>query len=130
MLIVPCWHAFIVAIMIFVIVLLKCLNYELEHVQEVTQYGKSSNSLLVECIEKHLRVVAFVKELASLISSALFVDFTIFSILLCALLFQASQVDVGIQLTINVCYIVTMITILWMYYWHANEISYYVSSFL
>lgn len=39
------------------------------------------------------------------------------------------QVDVGIQLAIIFFYILTMTTILWMYYHHANEITFYVSQF-
>lgn len=131
MLIVPCWHSFIVAIMIYAILSLKCLNHSLQNIMEtVVKDDKRHNEQLIECIENHKRIVAFVKELSALISLGLFVDFIIFSILLCALLFQASQVDIGIQFTINVLYILTMTAILWMYYWHANEISYYVSPFL
>lgn len=129
MLIVPCWHSFIVAIMIYAIVLLKCLNHNLQNIMEnVVNDGKKHNEQLIDCIEKHKQIVAFVRELSTLISLGLFVDFIIFSILLCALLFQASQVEIGIQFTINVFYILTMTTILWMYYWHSNEINYYVSS--
>lgn len=129
MLIVPCWHSFIVAIMIYAIVSLKCSNNSLQNmVETVVEDDKRHNEQLIECIESHKQIVAFVKELSSLISLGLFVDFIIFSILLCALLFQASQVEIGVQFTINVFYILTMTTILWMYYWHANEINYYVSS--
>ncbi|CAO1437670.1 unnamed protein product [Diamesa tonsa] len=126
MLIVPCWHSFIVAIMIYAIVSLKCSNHSLQNmVETVVEDDKRHNEQLIECIESHKQIVAFVKELSSLISLGLFVDFIIFSILLCALLFQASQVEIGVQFTINVFYILTMTTILWMYYWHANEINYY-----
>ncbi|CRL07291.1 CLUMA_CG020270, isoform A [Clunio marinus] len=118
MLIVPCWHSFIVSIMIFVITKLKILNKRLSGIDE--EY-----SHFVECVKKRSDIYIFVKELTSLISSSLFMDFIVFSILLCALLFQATQVDFGIQLAIIFFYIVTMTTILWMYYNHANEITFY-----
>lgn len=40
------------------------------------------------------------------------------------------QAEFGVQLAINVCYIVSMISFLWMYYWHANEIMLWVRHIL
>lgn len=91
MLIVPCWHSFIVSIMGYVIISLKILNYELSGIKEVF-VEKFHNVELVKCVDHRDRLAAFIKELSSLISSSLFLDFIIFSLLLCMLLFQASQV--------------------------------------
>lgn len=90
MLIVPCWHSFIVAIHVFLIMSLKILNHELSNAREVfvTRYF---NIQLVKCINDRERIFNFVQELMSLISSSLFLDFIIFSLLLCMLLLQAAS---------------------------------------
>jgi odorant receptor len=86
MLIVPCWHVFIVSLMVFVIIELKVLNQKLCNVAEESQ--------LVECIEKREKLFKLVREISALNSSSFFLDFLVFSVLLCALLFQATQVMV------------------------------------
>ena len=86
MLIVPCWHSFIVSIMVFVIMKLRILNHKLSEID------KSTTALLSECLTEREKLLSFVNELSSLESSSLFLDFLVFSVLLCALLFQASQV--------------------------------------
>ena len=85
MLIVPCWHAFIVSIMVFVIAKLRILNNELSRM--------SSEAELVKCVKERENLHNFVQELSSLINSSVFLDFIVFSVLLCALLFQATQVN-------------------------------------
>lgn len=87
MVIVPCWHSFIVSIMVFVIMRLKLLNHEL------CKIDGSSAAQLVKCVNERQKLVDFVTELSSLISSSIFLDFVVFSVLLCALLFQATQVN-------------------------------------
>ncbi|KAL7020154.1 hypothetical protein ACKWTF_011387 [Chironomus riparius] len=124
MLIVPCWHSFIVSMMGYVIINLKILNYKLSNMREI-DIIKFRNVELIKCVDHRERLVCFIRELSSLISSSLFLDFIIFSLLLCMLLFQASQVGDEIQLCIIACYIITMTTILWMYYYHSNEITYF-----
>ena len=135
MIVVPCWHAFIVAIMIYAIMNLQILNVKLSKLKEV-ESNKSSgleninlkyNHELIDCIELRQKIMDFVKEVSSLNSLSLFLDFILFSILICALLFQASVTEFGFEINIIFCYIITMLIILWMYYWHSNEIQYYVS---
>jgi hypothetical protein len=92
MLIVPCWHSFVVSIMLYVIINLKILNHELSGVREVF-VPQFYNVQLVKCVNDRERLFEFVRELSSLISSSLFLDFIIFSLLLCMLLFQASLVS-------------------------------------
>lgn len=73
MLIVPCWHAFIVSVMVFVIVKLKVLNHELCGIDEDMQ--------LVKCVNEREKLFEIVRELSSLISSSLMLDFIVFSVL-------------------------------------------------
>lgn len=91
MLIVPCWHSFIVSIMGYVIIHLKILNYQLSGIEE-SPVEESRHSELSRCVNCRDRLACYIRELSSLISSSLFLDFIIFSVLLCMLLFQASQV--------------------------------------
>lgn len=80
--------------MVFVIIKLKVLRHK------VSAIGAGSNDVeaeLVECINEREKLRNFVDELSSLISSSLFMDFIVFSALLCALLFQASQVRTHID---------------------------------
>lgn len=88
MLIVPCWHSFIVSFMVFAIMRLKIVNHKLTEIGE-----KPENCQLVTCLNEREKLVAFIVELSSLISSSLFLDFILFSSLLCALLFQATRVS-------------------------------------
>lgn len=97
MLIVPCWHSFIVCMMGYVIINLKILNYKLSSMREVDD-EKFRNFELIKCVDHRERLVCFIRELSSLISSSLFLDFIIFSLLLCMLLFQASQVCVYVYM--------------------------------
>lgn len=92
MLIVPCWHSFIVSIMIFVIMKLKVLNHKLSGLKE------DDDKVLMACINERKKLFNFVQELVSLISSSIFLDFIVFSVLLCALLFQATRVSLAIKL--------------------------------
>lgn len=86
MLIVPCWHSFIVAIEIFVIAKLKVLSLDL------SRLGVDAHAELARCVDERQKLSDFVKELSALVSGSLFLDFVVFSGLICALLFQASQV--------------------------------------
>jgi gustatory receptor len=112
MLIVPCWHSFIVSMMGYVIINLKILNYKLSSMKEVDNI-KFRNVELIKCVDHRERLVSFIRELSSLITSSLFLDFIIFSLLLCMLLFQASQVCVYVW-EIYIIYLIIII-MLWKY---------------
>lgn len=120
MIIVPGQHVFIMGIMVYFIAVLKILSHRLEHLIGT----KNLNDITV----KHRRLQNLARELESLITNAMFLDFVVFSALLCALLFQISQSHLGVETFIHFFYILTMVSILLMYYWHANEIVFYVSN--
>ncbi|GAB0100780.1 Odorant receptor [Sergentomyia squamirostris] len=138
MIIVPCWHAFIVALMIFPIIRFQILNHQLQNIEKYClqeMYARERSNVdtpkaprtllnfLAKCVEEQVSIWKYVRQLEKLISGSIFLDFVAFSVLLCALLFQGSRVNNGVQYIIIFCYITTMTVILWMYYWHANEIS-------
>jgi hypothetical protein len=85
---VPCQHVFIVGIMIYIITALKILIHKLENLKE-----NEGNVELVDCLKRQLHIKELAKELEDLMSHSLFLDFVIFSVLLCALLFQISKVN-------------------------------------
>uniref|UniRef100_A0A7G3AS51 Odorant receptor n=1 Tax=Lutzomyia longipalpis TaxID=7200 RepID=A0A7G3AS51_LUTLO len=135
MIIVPCWHAFIVALMIFAILRLQILNHQLQHIEnyicidakrsnvEQPKEPKNLINFLTDSLVEQIKIRNYVKQLEKLIAGSIFLDFVVFSVLLCALLFQGSRTKFGVQIIIIICYITTMTVILWMYYWHANDIS-------
>lgn len=53
----------------------------------------NETNVLIKCIRSYEKISLFVAKLNALISSSLFLDFIIFSILLCALLYQMSRVS-------------------------------------
>uniref|UniRef100_A0A182QNW6 Odorant receptor n=1 Tax=Anopheles farauti TaxID=69004 RepID=A0A182QNW6_9DIPT len=134
-LIVPSWHMFMVALMIYGRTECCVLNHRLSfidryHVEPPTKAGNSIDhvnnderrALIIDCIKRQASIVTFTRELEQLTRAAVFLDFVVFSVLLCALLFEASMTTSGVQVFIDICYIATMTTILFLYYWHANEI--------
>lgn len=93
--IVPCWHTFIAGLMIYSICNLKLLNYKLKNYGKFVDKDDENGAVevLKSIIERHKKVVRFVRELIDLNGWALFLDFVIFSALLCALLFQTAKVS-------------------------------------
>nr|AIO10893.1 odorant receptor 125 [Culex quinquefasciatus] len=140
-LIVPCWRVFIVSLMVYVRAALTILNHKLRHLDGYVASGMRSGrlirelkdpeeerlnarrELIIECVQRQRKLHEYTGELESLIQGPVFVDFIVFSVLLCALLFEASVTDSAVQVFIDVCYIMTMTAILFLYYWHANEIQ-------
>uniref|UniRef100_A0A182MXL3 Uncharacterized protein n=1 Tax=Anopheles dirus TaxID=7168 RepID=A0A182MXL3_9DIPT len=134
-LIVPSWHMFMVTLMIYGRTECCVLNHRLSFIERYHRDdgAKAGNShdqvnnaerraLIIDCIKRQSSLVAFTRELEQLTRAAVFLDFVVFSVLLCALLFEASMTTSGVQVFIDICYIATMTTILFLYYWHANEI--------
>ncbi|XP_035898901.1 odorant receptor 56a-like [Anopheles stephensi] len=135
-LIVPSWHMFMVTLMIYGRTECSVLNHRLCFLDRYHKLGQNTpkpsgpdsvdnterRTLIIDCIKRQANLVAFTRELEQLTRAAVFLDFVVFSVLLCALLFEASMTTSGVQVFIDVCYITTMTTILFLYYWHANEI--------
>lgn len=93
MLIVPCWHSFIVSVMIIIISKLKILNSQLSKL-DCRNDGSDSRDEFIIFIEHRVEIKKLVEDLQALIAPSMFLDFFVFSILLCALLFEASQVEI------------------------------------
>lgn len=130
MLIVPCWHAFIAALMIYVMMELKIIQNRVQNFKDYLRPDYNPDDLyefLVQCIKKQIEIKGYVNRLFRLIERSVFLDFVIYSALICALLYHASAAKSIVEVFIIVCYIGTMSMILWLYYFHANSISLNVS---
>lgn len=95
--IVPCWHTFQVGLMVYCICTLKIMNYQLENFGEYVSSGDDGAAVefFKKIIERHKKIIKFVKELIDLNGCLLFIDFVVYSALLCALLFQTAKVGQG-----------------------------------
>lgn len=116
--IVSSWHTFILSLLGYCIAMLQVLNYRFEHiddyvmealpvkvqevvkssrklrlVQPVPEYDTKAIEIFEEFMETHQKVLVFVKEMSHLIGIYVFADFIIYSVLICALLFQTSAVS-------------------------------------
>lgn len=108
MIIVPSWNTLMVALMANAIIALQQLNGQLQQplaynkgdtVARSTKQRRVSADVrmyahLCDCVKKLHRVRSTVKDLEALMRPFIFLDFMMFSVLLCALLFQASRVSV------------------------------------
>lgn len=130
MLIVPCWHAFIAALMIYIILELKLLQNRLTNFVDFLPAQPTAEEVyafLSDCVEKQISLKDYVNKLLRLIKRSIFLDFIIYSALICALLYHASFTSSSVVVFITICFILTMSMILWLYHWHANLISVNVS---
>lgn len=91
MLIVPCYHLFIVSVMLIVIAKLKILNSQLSELS--FDDGRDPRKTFITFLRQRTEAREFLKELESLVAPSMCLDFFVFSVLICALLFEASQVE-------------------------------------
>lgn len=92
MLIVPCFHSFIVSVMLLIISKLKILNSQLSELNNTD--GNDPRNEFIILTRQRTQIQELVDELQTLISPAMGLDFFVFSILICALLFEGSQVEI------------------------------------
>jgi hypothetical protein len=85
--------------MVIVITKLKILQHQLSKLEMVDNIEPRDE--FIKCVKDRIEIYNFIRELESLIKSSLFLDFVVFSVLICALLFQASQVIVNEIQTLN-----------------------------
>lgn len=130
MLFVPCWHAFIAAIMIYIILELRLLQNRFTNYKDYLHARNTESDVydfLIECVQKQISLKEYVYKFLHLIKRSVFLDFVTYSALICALLYHASVTTSVVMIIISICYILTMTMILWLYHWHANLISVNVS---
>lgn len=127
------WHYFMSTLPMFEVLNLKLLNHRLrnmlDYIRGETKVDRcrQANAFLIECVERHINIKRNIDELQSLSGKFLFLDFIFYSIQLCFLLFQITSSPDLFLLIFSINFITTKIMILFLYYYHANEIIVHVS---
>ncbi|XP_058814907.1 odorant receptor Or2-like [Topomyia yanbarensis] len=84
--------------------------------------GEMLNSKVAKLIENHLRVIRYVRDLNSLVTYICLIEILSFGTILCALLFLFNLIDNQAQIVIIAAYIFMIISQIFTFYWHANEV--------
>ncbi|KAL9921930.1 odorant receptor 43a [Glossina fuscipes fuscipes] len=77
---------------------------------------------LTACITYYSRIARYVKNFNILVTYIVCVEFLLFGAIICSLLFCMNIIDSSTQIISIVMYILTMLYVLFTYYWHANEV--------
>nr|AOE48091.1 putative odorant receptor OR25 [Scaeva pyrastri] len=101
---------------------LKNIQMQLRNLYSLNQSEEQMYHDLIACISYHARIMRFVEDLNSLVTYILFAEFMIYSVILCALLFCLNIIESVMQKIAVVMYIMTMLYVLFTYYWQANEL--------
>ena len=129
----PSMHALMSVMTTFVVMNLRLLNHQLEHLHDyVTEKGvlernAQAYNLLVGHIKTHRHIKEYVDRIQKLGGKFLFIDFVLYSVQLCFMLYQLVTVKDVAMLLFTINYVSTLVAILWLYYYHGNEIIYHVS---
>ncbi|XP_029728040.2 odorant receptor Or2-like [Aedes albopictus] len=116
--------SFFASTSLFGLIQIKSLQHRLENFRQhgSGKSNKEQRSQLEAIISDHQRVIAYVGELNGLVTYICLVEFLSFGMMLCALLFLLVIIDHYAQLVIVVSYIFMIISQIFAFYWHANEV--------
>ncbi|XP_065079026.1 odorant receptor Or2-like [Ochlerotatus camptorhynchus] len=116
--------SFFVSTSLFGLIQIKSLQYRLENFQQCAagKSNKEQRSQLEAIINDHQRVIAYVGELNGLVANICLLELLSFGMMLCALLFLLIVIDHMAQIIIVVAYIFMIISQIFAFYWHANEV--------
>ncbi|XP_055543611.1 odorant receptor Or2-like [Wyeomyia smithii] len=109
---------------IFGVIQMKTLQHQLTTLKDTVKNkdGKNLHNTVNRIIETHLRIKDYVFELNSLVTFICFFEFMTFGVLLCSLLFLLNTTANKSQVLVIVPYSVTIVTQVFAFYWHANEV--------
>ncbi|EAT42450.1 AAEL006005-PA [Aedes aegypti] len=116
--------SFFASTSLFGLIQIKSLQYRLENFKQngTGKSNKEQRSQLEAIISDHQRVIAYVGELNGLVTYICLVELLSFGMMLCALLFLLVIIEHYAQLIIVVSYIFMIISQIFAFYWHANEV--------
>ncbi|XP_050085321.1 odorant receptor Or2-like [Anopheles aquasalis] len=77
---------------------------------------------LKQFIEDHKRIIRYVQDLNGLVTYICLIEFLSFGLMLCALLFLLNIISVMAQIVIVGAYIFMILTQIFAFYWHSNEV--------
>ncbi|XP_037902497.1 odorant receptor 56a-like isoform X2 [Hermetia illucens] len=133
------WHTFSAALMRFISFRLDVVKYRLENMSEYADYllkkvQSSGNHncissrprllqcVLASCVEDFTEIKLFACNYGHISSITVFIESATTSALLCLQLYILSK-DFTVGDTVYAAWSVVTVGMLWVYYWHANEIS-------
>ncbi|EAT42452.2 AAEL006003-PA [Aedes aegypti] len=116
--------SFFASTTLFGLVQIKTLQRQLQTFKDNinSQDKEKVKAKVVKLIEDHKRIITYVSELNSLVTYICFVEFLSFGMMLCALLFLLNVIENHAQIVIVAAYIFMIISQIFAFYWHANEV--------
>ncbi|XP_055600381.1 odorant receptor Or2-like [Uranotaenia lowii] len=89
---------------------------------EVLESSSKNEVIISQIIEEHERAIIYVREMNSMVTYICLVEFLSFGLMLCALLFLFNIIEHMAQFIIVAAYIFMIISQIFAFYWHGNEI--------
>nr|AID61210.1 odorant receptor [Calliphora stygia] len=100
---------------------LMILQHKLQGICEDGRTEEQQYMALKASIKYYNRLVSYIKDFNSLVTYIVFVEFMLFGAIICSLLFCMNIIETYTQIISIIMYILTMMYVLFTYYWHANE---------
>ncbi|XP_049549243.1 odorant receptor Or2-like [Anopheles darlingi] len=111
---------------LFGLVQIKTLQHQLRMFRSTgSNLGRRTPTLdrqLTKFIEDHKRIIRYVQDLNGLVTYICLIEFLSFGLMLCALLFLLNIISVMAQIVIVGAYIFMILTQIFAFYWHSNEV--------
>ncbi|XP_075169838.1 odorant receptor 43a-like [Haematobia irritans] len=99
---------------------LMILQHRLENIW-VEEDDDGKFEALRKCIKYYNRLTRYVNNFNSMVTYIVCVEFLLFGAIICSLLFCMNIIESFTQIISIIMYILTMMYVLFTYYWHANE---------
>ncbi|KAL9915283.1 odorant receptor 56a [Glossina fuscipes] len=139
---IPCWHTFITCLMKYIVLKFQIINKRLKEM-DISKLSPNFSlqldmidnlnendlnywrlKMCEFCVKEQTKIKWFANEIQALIRIPVFLDFIIFSVLICFLFYalttdNPSKMDYFFMLI----YLFVMASILWLYHWHATLIA-------
>ncbi|XP_035795692.1 odorant receptor Or2-like [Anopheles albimanus] len=111
---------------LFGLVQIKTLQHQLRTFRstgsKLTRRTPALDRQLKQFIEDHKRIIRYVQDLNGLVTYICLIEFLSFGLMLCALLFLLNIISVMAQIVIVGAYIFMILTQIFAFYWHSNEV--------
>ncbi|TMW44128.1 hypothetical protein DOY81_010793 [Sarcophaga bullata] len=137
---IPCWHTFVCCLMKYIVlkygIMFKRLEtYDISKLSSTIDQQKLSQlspqelqywhtKMCAFCVEEQIKLRWFTKELQMLIRIPVFLDFIIFSLLICFLFYAIAAGNLShMDYLFIAIYLFVMSFILWLYHWHATLVA-------
>ncbi|XP_035908756.1 odorant receptor Or2-like [Anopheles stephensi] len=118
------YTSFFTSSTLFGLVQIKTLQHQLRNFRSENLHETTStlNRKLQKLIEDHKRIIRYVQDLNDLVTYICLIEFLSFGLMLCALLFLLNIISVMAQIVIVGAYIFMILTQIFAFYWHSNEV--------